>query len=235
MRKIYQSKVVLAALLIMVLPFAILAGDSSRKKSKKKKKSKTEQLAAEKEMQHRLDSLSKVVEQLQKPVSTGTSPAEEAYADTVIQWNTIEKGMKLQTQNHKKVLVYVHAKWCKWCKLSDDSVFTNKEIAHYINQQYNPVFLNCEDPQPLFFKGQQFNFLSDPKKNVNELALYFLNNKQTYPGYVIIDSDGSILNSETGYMEPAYMEMYLNYYATNAYVNSDIEHFDKSFKGKIKY
>lgn len=237
-------KRILTTLLVGVLLSSMLAAQSSPeqsqgKREKKKRISKRQMKAdAEAALKHQLDSLAQVVATLKagnqagKPAKTDSA---KFYTDTIINWLPIEKGVKLQTQEHKKILVYVYAKWCKWCKLTEDSVFKHKEIAHYINQNYIPVSLHCEDREPHFFKGMQFNYQPDVKRNIHELSLYLLNNKQTYPGFVILDTDGNILDTETGYMDPAYLEMYLNYYATNAYLKMDIKSFDQEFGGKIKY
>lgn len=79
------------------------------------------------------------------------------YTDTTIKWMTIEEGIARQQKTNAKLLIYVYASWCRWCKALD-TVFANKEIAHYLNQQFIPVKFNAETKTAVITEERYISF-----------------------------------------------------------------------------
>lgn len=155
------------------------------------------------------------------------------YSDTIIQWMTFDEAFAAQKKNPKKIIVDVFATWCRWCRQTDSIVFKNREIAHFINQHYYAVKFNAETRTPVKFRDKNFVFIKDENVFAHELTVYLLNNKLSYPGTVFFDEVGNIINSRNGYMEPAYFEVVLNYYAGNAYKNTTFFSYEFDFIGKV--
>ncbi len=155
-------------------------------------------------------------------------------SDTLIIWMTIEEAEAAQKTNPKKILVNVYATWCRWCKLEDSLAFSNKEIAHYINQNFYPVKFNAESKAPVTFNGVRYNFIHEENQYVNEFAKYLLNGKLSYPGYAFIDEHGKIISAKNGYMDAYYLEAVLNYYGTGSYKKFSYNEFEFEFEGKIE-
>ena len=142
--------------------------------------------------------------------------------------------MDAQKKNPKKVLFFIYTTWCRWCRLEDSLVYKNKEISHFINQNFYPVKFNAETRTTVMFKGVSFEFMKDEKIFANALTPYLLNGKMSYPGTVILNETGSVINVRNGYIEPVYLELVLNYFAGNAYKEMKLEEFDDEFVGKIQ-
>ncbi|MBK7150039.1 MAG: DUF255 domain-containing protein [Bacteroidetes bacterium] len=53
----------------------------------------------------------------------------------------------------------VYVSWCRWCRQMKDSVFTNKEIAHYINQHFYRFGLMRSKKKPYNLKAAITNLL----------------------------------------------------------------------------
>ena len=155
------------------------------------------------------------------------------YKDTVIQWMTIEQALAAQKKNPKKIYVNIYANWCKWCKMSDQLVFRNREIAHYTNQHFYPVKFNCEHKEPLYFKDRKYTFINEEHLYVHEFSLFLLNRMQSYPGTVIINEDGNVVTVKTGYMTPGYTEDFLNFYGSDSYKTMSFSDFQDDFFGKV--
>ena len=66
------------------------------------------------------------------------------YTDTIIKWMSFEEAVAAQKKNPKKICMDIYATWCRWCKLSDSVLFKNREIAHFMNQNYYAVRFNAE-------------------------------------------------------------------------------------------
>jgi len=174
-----------------------------------------------------------MVEELVMPQALKVVDSFFLYTDTTIQWLTIEEGLARQQKTNAKLLVYVYAQWCKWCKAMD-TVFAHKEIAHYINQQFIPVKFNAETKTAVSYRGQTYRFLPDMKDFVHELTLTLLNGKQSYPGFVVINENTFKVDVSNGFMDAIRFENYLNYYGSNAYKHSSYDVFNHDFHGRVK-
>jgi thioredoxin-related protein len=155
------------------------------------------------------------------------------YIDAIIKWLTIEEGMTRQQKTKAKLVVYVYASWCRWCEAMD-SVFANKEIAHYLNQQFIPIKFNAETKTAINYRGKVYKFLPSMDDFVHELTLLLLNNKQSYPGFVVFDETGNTVDVENGYMDAIRFENYLNYHGSNVYKYSSFDDFYYDFQGRVK-
>ncbi len=155
------------------------------------------------------------------------------YTDTIIQWMSFEEAVAAQKQNPKKVMVDIYATWCRWCRQSDSLVFTNRDIAHFINQHYYPVKFNAETRTPVTFRDVTYSFIKDESVFVHELTVFLLNNKLSYPGTVFLDEEGNIISSRNGYMDAPYFEVVLNYYASQAYKYTTFYNYEFDFIGKV--
>ena len=155
------------------------------------------------------------------------------YIDAIIKWLTIEEGMTRQQKTKAILVVYVYASWCRWCEAMD-SVFANKEIAHYLNQQFIPIKFNAETKTAINYRGKVYKFLLSMDDFVHELTLLLLNNKQSYPGFVVFDETGKTVDVENGYMDAIRFENYLNYHDSNVYKYSSFDDFYYDFQGSVK-
>lgn len=156
------------------------------------------------------------------------------YKDTIIHWMTIEEAELAQKKNQKKIFVNVYATWCRWCLQEDSLTFKNREIAHYINQNFYAVRFNAETKTPVTFKGVKYVFLNDESKFVHDFARYLLTGRLSYPGTAFLDEQGNLISAKNGYMDAYYLEAVLNYYATGAYKKMNYYDFEFDFEGKIE-
>jgi thioredoxin-related protein len=156
------------------------------------------------------------------------------YKDTVVKWMTIEEAEAMQKVKPKKILVDVYTKWCRWCRVADSLDYRNREIAHYINQNFYAVKFNAENKKSCTYKGVRYDFEEDESLYVHSFARYVLNGKQSYPGTAFIDENGHLIKAETGYMEAPYFEAVLNYYGSDSYKKMSYNNFEDEFVGKIE-
>ncbi|MBK8658359.1 MAG: DUF255 domain-containing protein [Bacteroidetes bacterium] len=155
------------------------------------------------------------------------------YTDTIIHWMSIDEAMLLQKKEPKKIFMNVYVSWCRWCRQMKDSVFTNKEIAHYINQHFYPVRFNAEQKETIKFKGRDYKFINEGDYHVHELSLFLLNYRQSYPGFVVFNEEGNVIHVRTSTMDVYLTESLLNYYGSNAYQSTSFPKFEEEFSGKI--
>lgn len=153
--------------------------------------------------------------------------------DTVVHWLSLEEAMIRQQTNPKKIFLEVFANWCGWCRKMEGN-FHNPEIVQYINANFYPVKLNAETRDALTFKGRSYRFINEGNFHVNELALFLLDYKQSYPGIVILNEQGDKLSCRSGYMDAIMVENLANYYGSDAYREMSFADFEETFVGKVK-
>ena len=155
------------------------------------------------------------------------------YTDTIIRWMSIQEAEAAQKIVPKKIFVNIRATWCRWCRIQDSISYKNREIAHYINQNFYPVNFNAETKEIITFKGKQYVFTKEVSVFAHELTQYFLNGRLSYPGIVFLDENTTIINARNGYTEPDYLDFILNYYGSNSYKSMSLSDFDDNFEGKV--
>lgn len=127
---------------------------------------------------------------------------------SLVNWLTFQKAEQLDSIEHKPFLIDVYTDWCSWCKYMNETTYSNKSLAQYINQNFYAIQLNSEKDDSIKFKGNLFL----KKGKLNELAVKLLNGQMTYPTTVFIDRNG-IVYPIPGYLDLRDIEPYLVYFA----------------------
>lgn len=109
------------------------------------------------------------------PISAAATPGD------AIVWQEYDKGILSAKEYNKKILLYFHADWCKYCKLLEKTTFTDKRIIQYLNDNFINISVNSDQNRKL---SKKYNIRGVP-------ALFFLTPNsdkiRNIPGYV--DSD----------------------------------------------
>jgi thioredoxin-related protein len=61
-----------------------------------------------------------------------------------IKWHGYREGLSIAKNGGKKIFLYFHAPWCKYCKEMDKTTFANKEVATYLNDHFVPVIVDTD-------------------------------------------------------------------------------------------
>lgn len=153
--------------------------------------------------------------------------------DTVIHWIPAEEAEEAQRLEPKKIFVDVYANWCRWCRLSDSVVFRHSDVARFVNRYFHSVKFDAELQQSARFFGREFHSVHDSGNNYHELPAYLLDGNLSYPGFVFADENGEIIYRYNGYLSASNFETLLDFIASDAYLETDFQEFEKSFSGKI--
>ena len=98
---------------------------------------------------------------------------------------------------HKRhIAIFIHAKWCKYCKNMEHTTFKNKEVINLLNENYYFVSFDAEDAKRIRFHGYTFEFEpSGIDIGMHSLAkeLGAINGHITYPTFVILNESYEIV------------------------------------------
>lgn len=118
---------------------------------------------------------------------------EQSYA----QLNTwsFESIDSLQKVEERDVMVFLHAPWCRYCKVMERSVLANKQVQEALNNNFWFVSFNGESEESIEFMGQSFHFRPTGKgTGIHQLAeaIGTVDGKVSFPTVVILSADGEI-------------------------------------------
>ncbi|MCV9932405.1 thioredoxin family protein [Flavobacterium sp. LS1R47] len=119
----------------------------------------------------------------------------------------------LQQIRKRKVVVFIHTDWCKYCQAMKNSTFKNKTIIAQLNSEFYFIDLNAEEKRTIRFNNRTFNY--EPTRNnsgVNELAIQLgtVNNQLTYPIICVLNLENEIILQDTNYRNAKDLELILS-------------------------
>lgn len=155
--------------------------------------------------------------------SCNAQPSKEL--NSKINWMSFEQAVALNDKNPKKIFIDIYTDWCGWCKRMDATTFIDSGVVAYMNANFYAVKLNAETKDTIRFRDKIFVF--KPEFKSNELALSLLQGKMSYPSFVVMDEQYSLLSPLAGYQTPAQLQPVLLYFGENTYKNQSWEEYSK--------
>ncbi len=137
-------------------------------------------------------------------------------ANSAVNWHTFTE-LNAEGHQNKKVIIFIYADWCKWCKQMNESVFPSEEISQLINSNYYPIKLNGEKDQQIEFKGKTYNLKKEGENVFHEITEEFNKGNIAYPSIVILDENLKSIQALKGFRQITEMRNILNYFSENYY------------------
>ena len=119
---------------------------------------------------------------------------------SVKSFDQIDSLVKLSS---KKIVVFIHTDWCKYCLKMHQTTFKNEEIIKELNQNFLFISFDAETKEAITFNHQQFNYIPNSSDSgIHELAkaLATLNKKVSYPTLCILNSKYEIIFQYNQYL-----------------------------------
>ncbi|WP_238698738.1 thioredoxin family protein [Flavobacterium circumlabens] len=109
----------------------------------------------------------------------------------------------LQNIQKRKVIVFIHTDWCKYCQAMENTSLKNKDIIEELNSNFYYIDLNAEEKKIILYKKYSFSF--KPTGNhtgINDLAkeLATVDGQISYPTLCFLNDKGEIIFQQTNYM-----------------------------------
>src|ERR1017187_1929190 len=130
-------------------------------------------------------------------------------AQKEIKWYTLQEALRLCASNPKKIFIDVYTDWCGWCKRMDATTFQDPMVIDYMNKFFYAVKFNSEKVDTITYKGKLYRIPDGSK--VNELGVYFLKEKMSYPTTVYLNENADLIQPIPGYHDANEMGLFLTY------------------------
>ncbi|KIC01857.1 thioredoxin [Flavobacterium sp. JRM] len=119
----------------------------------------------------------------------------------------------LQQIQKRKVIVFIHTDWCKYCQAMKNLTFKNKTIIAQLNAEFYFIDFNAEEKRTIRFNNQIFNYKPNGNSSgVNELAIQLgtVKNQITYPIICVLNPENEIIFQDTNYRNAKDFEQILD-------------------------
>ena len=109
----------------------------------------------------------------------------------------------LQRIQNRKIIIFIHTDWCKYCQAMKSTTFKNKEVIKNLSENFYFITLNAEEKRTITFNSEKFNFKSSGNTNgIHELAyeLATINQQTTYPTICVLNGQNEIVFQQSNYL-----------------------------------
>jgi len=113
---------------------------------------------------------------------------------------------ELISEQERPVIVFLHAKWCHFCRNMEETTLRNPDVIQTLNNDYYFISFDGEQKDGMSFRNKSFRYRpSGRNTGTHELAIELgtIDGNLTYPSLVILNSDfeitfqhNSFLNAE---------------------------------------
>lgn len=107
-----------------------------------------------------------------------------------------EQIASLQKLEHRNIIVFIHADWCKYCQVMKSKTFKNQEVINILNEKFYFVDFNAEEKRKIVYNNQEFMFKPNGSNSgIHELAIELgkIDKQIRYPVLCILNTDNEII------------------------------------------
>lgn len=126
--------------------------------------------------------------------------------DSGFEWVSLSEAQERASESGKKILLFGYAEWCTFCLKMRKESFTDDRVQQSIEEYFIPVQLDGQSDEFVEYQGQ--------KMKARELAKYL--RLSSYPTHYFVDSDGTIMGAQPGFIEPDIYSYLLDYIGSGA-------------------
>ncbi len=149
----------------------------------------------------------------------GLQQADRITSSTAdITWYSLEDAQKQARSTDKKVVIYMEASWCGYCKKMEREVFPKEEVQQMLHKYYYPVRLDIESEKLIQFRGKEMT----EQEFARSIRL------TGTPTYLFLDGEGKILGKQPGFIPADTFKALLAYVGTGAYGQMKFEEYLKN-------
>lgn len=148
--------------------------------------------------------------------------SESQNAATEINWYSLKEAQELAKSSDKKVMIYMEASWCGYCKKMEREVFPKKTVQDVLHKYYYPVRLDIESDNLITYNGKEMT----EQEFANSIRV------TGTPTYLFIDGEGEILGKQPGFLPIDTFKSLLSYVGSDAYARVKFDKYIENGSGE---
>lgn len=116
-------------------------------------------------------------------------------------------------EDPKPVMVFIHADWCKYCKMQKEETFKDEAICNSLNNEYYCIQLNSELEENIDFLNRTYHFIpSGNGTGTHELAQFLGSNsgELVLPTTVFLNEKFELIQRIQNMIDISTMSLILN-------------------------
>ncbi len=146
-------------------------------------------------------------------LSSAVTPLRSKNERVAINHYKFEELEELQKKEKRKVIVFIHASWCKFCLKMENMTFKDPKIITLINDQFYFVSFDGESREDVVYQGRTYRFKPNgTNSGIHELTeeLARIDGMINYPSVCVLENAREIKFQYGGYMDQKSMLAVLN-------------------------
>lgn len=109
---------------------------------------------------------------------------------TKINWRKTTDALAEAETQKKFVLLYVKTEWCAFCRKLNQKVFSDSEVAEYINKNFVPAKIDAESKTETVKHKDKFFTAGEYTRSVGA---------NSYPAIIFLNQEGKAVANLNGY------------------------------------
>ncbi|WP_395058808.1 thioredoxin family protein [Flavobacterium sp.] len=109
----------------------------------------------------------------------------------------------LQKVEKRKVIVFIHTNWCKYCTAMQSKTFKNQLVQNEINERFYFISFDAEEKEKIIFNKNTFVFKPNGNNSgIHELAIELgtINKQINYPILCVLNDKNEIVFQHNSYL-----------------------------------
>lgn len=143
-----------------------------------------------------------------------------------VAWMSPQEAENRLNDQKKPLLIDVYTDWCHYCKVMDNTTWTNQNVAAYLEKYFYPIKFNAENKGPVSWMGKMYEY--KPTYKVHMLAAEWLQGNMVYPSTVLIPPEGGPVVIP-GVLKVKEIEPILKYFGEKHYLTTEWDAFKKNY------
>ena len=135
-----------------------------------------------------------------------TFPVQAFATSGKINWQTYEQGVSMAKNQGKKIFLYFHADWCKYCVKMGITTFKDSQVIDLLNKQFISIQVDSEKQEEIAYR-------------------YGI---RGLPNSWFLKKDATRINSLPGYVDGPVFALILKYIGTDSFQKMSFQEFTKT-------
>ena len=136
-----------------------------------------------------------------------------------INWVDLEQAQKRAKAENKKVLLFMEAEWCGYCKKMYREVFPKQSVQDSLHKYFYPVRIDLESQEQVNFNGSK----------ISQQALGQQFRVTGTPTLIFLESDGAVMGTQPGFIPAEIFDKLMAFVGSEKFKNMGFKEYLAKF------